>query len=692
MGTVQREPSEVTARASSIEQQVAGIMVNWLPLRAHGLSPLQPIGSTGAATRAMMRQGYNVAPTSVLAGSAVHHVLARAGSVSEARRALEALNVSRMVSCGTLLAQTGPDVTLWPSPVVPRGWTWAAAALAQNPVLVHGQEEVLGAVRRAWLSLLDTEVVSAAQRAGISEHQYLAGVSMALLAQAAEPHPGLTGQTWSPDVARDNPLCTVQCSLGADEAVWQWQCTPDGRIVERPDPLPADETPVIQSARLASLLGERLGCACALDWQWNGQELVFLRARPVPLPAGARVFSHRVLQRLNPRPLSPMASSVAASLLHDVCADMGALLLGGAAPTTPVDVVRQAGGLLYIDVTFVQRMLRRAGLPPQLLEISLGGMTEGQMPHTSRSLVAPSRRARAGLATRLAVPRLDQWVSANRADLGSLETLHVEDLGPEATTATLMHVLGLLRTLSVDLLLLSVASTLRAADLQRELARRGAETRLQEALHAAADAAGLDPWTHLDRIAARIDGDAAHAAARALARGDAEEALQTLAGDVTTARELDGFRTTFWYFRTGIIDIGSPTLAERADLLPVALLRAWETGARERVQAASDPMAWLDSLPGGRSSALRRRYQALMRTTAVTEKAWFYLGKLLSLVRLLLLRRGDQLAQEGRLDHRGDILLLELADLQGTSDLRSIASERAATSSRPAQPEVIVEV
>jgi len=80
-----------------------------------------------------------------------------------------------------------------------------------------------------------------------------------------------------------------------------------------------------------------------------------------------------------------------------------------------------------------------------------------------------------------------------------------------------------------------------------------------------------------------------------------------------------------------------------------------------------------------------------MRTTAVTEKAWFYLGKLLSLVRLLLLHRGDQLAQEGRLDHRGDILLLELADLQGASDLRSIASERAATSSRPAQPEVIVE-
>ena len=52
---------------------------------------------------------------------------------------------------------------------------------------------------------------------------------------------------------------------------------------------------------------------------------------------------------------------------------LGALLLGGAAPTTPVDVVRQAGGLLYIDVTFVQGMLRRAGLPPQLLEVSLEG-------------------------------------------------------------------------------------------------------------------------------------------------------------------------------------------------------------------------------------------------------------------------------------------------------------------------------
>ena len=666
-------------------------MVNWLPLRARDLSLLHPIGSAGTATQVMIRQGYNVAPTFVLAGSALHHVLARAGSVSEARRALEGLDVDRMVAYSVLLAQIGPDVILWPSPVVPRRWTWASATLPQEPVLVHGQEDLQSAVRRSWLSLLDAELVAAAQKAGISELQYLAGISMALLAQAAELHPGMTGRTWSPDVARDNPLCVVQCSLGAEERVWQWRCTPDGRIVERPDPLPADEAPVIQSARLASLLGERLGCACAVDWRWDGQELVFLCARPVPLPAGARVFSHRVLARLNPRPLSPMASSVATSLLHDVCADMGALLLGKSAPPTPDDVVRQPGGLLYIDVTFVQGLLRRAGLAPQLLEASLDGMAQAQMPHTTRSTVPSVGRARAGLATRLAVQRLDNWVSANRADLGSLETLRVEDLGPEATTAMLVHVLRLLRTLSMDLLLLSVASTMRAEGLRRQLAHKGAESHLQEALHAAADAAGLDPWTHLDRIAARIDDDTAHAAARALSRGDAEEALRALTSDVTTARELDAFRTTFWYFRTGIIDVGSPTLAERADLLPVALLRAWETGARERFHAASDPMTWLDALPGGRSAALRRRYQALMRTTAVTEKAWFYLGKLLSLVRLLLLHRGDQLVQEGRLNRRDDILLLELPDLESAGDLRSIASERAAQSSQPAQPEVTLE-
>ena len=666
-------------------------MTRWLPLRRRRLSGTHRLGTTGTLTLAMIAEGLNVAPTYVLPGTAVHRVLARAGSVAEARRALECLNVEQMVPCGALLAETGPDATLWASPVVPRGWTWVPAILPQDRVLAHGQEEVQRAIRQAWLSLLGADVVSAAQSAGVSEHQYLAGVSMALLAQVTELHPGLSGRTWSPDVARDNPLCIVQCSLGVDAPVWQWRCTQDGRVLERPDPLPTDEAPVIQSVRLTSLLARHVGHACALDWQWNGEELVFLCARPVPLPPEARVFSHRVLQRLNPRPLSPMAGSVAASLLHDLCADAGTLLLGGTAPATPADVVRRTGGLLYVDVTFVQGLLGRAGLPPQLLEVSLSGMTNDQTPSTAPPFAAPVRRVRASLATRLAVPRLDQWVSTNRTDLASLETLHVEDLGPEATTATLAHVLRLLRTLSIDLLLLSVASTLHAAALRRALARRGAEAHLEDALHAATDAAGLDPWTHLDRIAARIDSDTARAATRALARGDAEEALQTLAGDVTTARELDGFRTTFWYFRTGMIDIGSPTLAERADLFPVALLRAWETGAGERAQAASDPMAWLDSLPGGRSAALRRRYLALMRTTAVTEKAWFYLGKLLSLVRLLLLRRGDQLVQEGRLDRRDDVLLLELADLESTGDLRLIASERAAASSQPTQPEVIVE-
>ncbi|MFA4932508.1 MAG: hypothetical protein WC625_06360 [Caldisericia bacterium] len=652
---------------------------------------------TGRATLAMTAANFNVIETFVLPGTAYRHALAGARTLADARRALEKYDFTADTPAfARLVESVGPDIMERCSPVVPRSWVWFDPAAFATAQVFHGLTGLQDGIRESWMRLLDTQTIRRARDAGMTEATYLSTASMAVLAQRAELHPGLSGRSWSPNASLGEPNAIVQCTLGTGDgeaAAWEWTVRTTGEVIRRPMPSPADEHPVIQSARLAALLGDRMAMPCTLDWIWDGQELTFLSALPAPAHATARTFSRRALARLIPRPLGPMAAGIVVELLHDLSKDAGALLLGDRMPPIPPDVARVFQGSVYIDSTFARNLLDRTGLPRDALDDLPLQQTSARVRLSAASLIRLPRVSRAAVAVRLAVPRLQQWISDNSTHLAELDSVQVEALTGDDTLANLQLLLTFMRPLVLDLLLLLVSSSLRADDLKRALTHRGIEDHLDEALEAASDTAGLDPWTHLDRIAARVSDDTALLAAEAIAKGDAEQALRILCTDVTALRDLEAFMRAFAFFRTSIVDVGSPTLQERSDLLPVALLRARKTGAAARVEAARDPLAWLDSLPGGNSILLRKKYQAMIRTSAVTEKAWFYVAKSLSRARMLLLHAGDLLAEQGRLDRRDDVLLLERDELKQDGDLRVIVAERAAivqSNMASTAPEVIV--
>jgi hypothetical protein len=644
----------------------------------------------------MIAASFNVVETFVLPGTAYRHALSGARTLADARRALEKYDFSADApSFARLVESVGLDIMERCSPVVPRSWSWFDPGAFDTADLCHGLTELQDGIRESWLRLLDIQTIQRARDAGVTEAEYVSSASMAVLAQRAELHPGLSGRSSSPNASLGESNAIVQCTLGTGDdeaAAWEWTVSTTGEVLRRPTPSPADERPVSQSARLAALLGDRMAMPCTLDWIWDGQELTFLSALPAPAHVGARAFSRRALARLTPRPLGPMAADIVVELLHDLSKDAGALLLGNRMPPIPPDVARVFNGTVYIDSTFARNLLDRAGLPRDALDDLLQRPT-ARVRLSARSLIRLPHVSRAAVAVRLAVPRLERWISDNSTHLAELDSVQVETLTGDDTLANLQQLLTFMRPLVLDLLLLLVSSLFRADDLKHALAHRGIQDRLDEALEAASDTAGLDPWTHLDRIAATVSDDTARLAAEAIAKGDSEQALRTLCTDVTVERDLEAFMRAFSFFRTSIVDVGSPTLQERSDLLPVALLRARETGAATRVEAARDPLAWLDSLPGGSDVLLRKRYQAMMRTSAVTEKAWFYVAKSLSRARMLLLHTGDLLVKRGRLDRRDDVLLLEREELAKDVDLRAIVAERAAivqSNMTSTAPEVIV--
>jgi hypothetical protein len=630
----------------------------------------------------MMAANFNVMETFVLSGTAYRRAVAKARTLADARRALENYDFTADTPAfARLVESVGPDIMARCSPVVPGSWVWFDPEAYATPHVFSGLTGLQDGIRELWLSLLDSQTVQRARDSGMTEATYLSTASMAVLAQRAELHPGLSGRSWSPNVSLDEPNAIVQCTLGTGDgeaASWEWTVRTTGEVIGRPTPSPADERPVVQSARLAALLGDRMAMPCTIDWIWDGQELTFLSALPAPAHGTARTFSRRALAGLMPRPLGPMSADIVVELLHGLSEDAGALLLGGHMPPIPPDVARVFDGSVYIDSSFARNLLDRTGLPRKVLEDLPLQQTTARKRRSAASLFRLPRLSQAAMAVRLAVPRLEQWIGDNRTHLAELDGVRVETLAGGDTLFNLQQLLTFMRPLVLDLLLLLVSSSLRADDLKRALARRGIQDHLDEALEAASDTAGLDPWTHLDRIAAGVSDDIALLAAEAVAKGDAEQALRYLCSDLTIERDLEAFMRAFAFFRTSIVDVGSPTLQERSDLLPVALLRARKTGAAARVEAARDPLAWLDSLPGGGSILLRKRYHAMIRTSAVTEKAWFYVSKSLSRARMLLLRAGDLLVEQGRLDRRDDVLLLKRDELTQDRDLRAIVAERAA--------------
>jgi hypothetical protein len=671
--------------------------MTWIRLQKRRLLPLRDVGMAGGATLAMIAASFNVVETFVLPGTAYRHALSGARTLADARRALEKYDFSADApSFARLLESVGPNIMDRCSPVVPRSWVWFDPGPFDTAEIFHGLTELQDGIRESWLRLLDIQTIQRARDAGVTEAEYLSTASMAVLAQRAELHPGLSGRSSSPNASLRESNAIVQCTLGAGDgeaATWEWTVSTTGEVLHRPTPSPADERPVAQSARLAALLGDRMAMPCTLNWIWDGQELTFLSALPAPAHVGARAFSRRALARLTPCPLGPMAADIVVELLHDLSKDAGALLLGHRMPPIPPDVARVFDGSVYIDSTFARNLLDRAGLPRDTLDDLLLQGTTARVRLSAKSLIRLPRAARAVVAVRLAVPRLQRWISDNSTHLSELDSVQVKTLTGDETLANLQQLLAFMRPLVLDLLLLLVSSSFRADDLKHALAHRGIQDRLDEALEAASDTAGLDPWTHLDRIAARVSDDTARLAAEAIAKGDSEQALRILCMDVTVERDLEAFMRAFSFFRTSIVDVGSPTLQERSDLLPVALLRARETGAATRVEAARDPLAWLDSLPAGNDVLLRKRYEAMMRTSAVTEKAWFYVAKSLSRARMLLLHAGDLLAERGRLDRRDDVLLLEREELAQDRDLRAIAAERVLivqSNMSSTAPEVIV--
>lgn len=634
------------------------------------------------AVTAMAHMGLNVPATALLPTSFYRRLIRGTTTISDARHTLEHFDFAANGGSLTHLADlVPPDMQVWASPVLSESLQEMLPLIPGDATPVRTSEELSGAIRASWLSLLSEAMLQALRDHHIPEQQFLSSAAMAVIVQHTDGHSGLMGRTWSASPEAGEPAVRVQCSLDtakAEKPVWNWLISKSGTILDHPSPVPADEALILQTAQLATSLALRTG-PCVLDWTWDGQELCLQSAVPVFVPKETTVYSRRLASRLAGQPLTPLAGDLLVDLVQHLYQDLATLFIPRETPVISDSAARLMHGRLYMNKTLTGNLLEQLGLPRETISDLLDPQTG---PFQQRISVQTFFRhpgtTRALGIIQSAGLRFDTWVSRNSPRLACLDDTAFAAWTGEQTMGRLEHLQTLLHPLLLNMTLLLILSSLRTRALQQALERCNISDRLDDALRITSDTAGLNPWSHLDELAATITDETASRAATFVSNGEPGQAIRELCTDTTFNRELEAFLHTFWFFRTTVADIGSPTLLERKDILPTLLLRVRETGAAQRVASAADPEAWPSTLSVPESRLLRRAYDNQLRTSVVIEKSWYYFAKALSGIRLLVLHRGDLLVQAGCLNMPEDVFFLHWDELGSATDLRTAAAERTA--------------
>lgn len=653
--------------------------MRWVLLQTHGpVLSERSVGAQGRATSIMAHKGWNLPPTAVLPVDLYHRIVHGAPSAAAARALLEQVDLAaEQPSLTRILSRLAPDLRAWPSVTLPPVLS-SELILPEEERIVHTVDELAGVIRAIWLSLLEDTVLQAAQTCGVSEQQFLDSASVGILLQHCERHSGLTGQTWSASPRTGEPFVRIACKLdtaAAEKTSWAWRLDEAGALLERPSPVPADEIPILQTAQLTQALVPDVG-PCRIDWSWDGQELLVQRACPLPVSRRLTVFSRQVTCRIAPNQLMPLPGSLLVDLAQQAYERLSSLFLPRERPAGMAACMIQSS--FYLNQTLIRSLADRLGLPLTTVQKLLGPAT-GPLPAVApRTTLRHPQLLRAHAAVRLAIPQFEQWVSHNSPRFRYLDDTEFSAWTSQQTLGRLSHLRVLLASLIPDMILLQLLSSQRNRKLRTALEACGAADRLDAILQGTSDTAGLNPWTHLDDMAVMITEESARTAAELLTNAKPGDAMDALCRDVTLERTFDAFFHAFWFFRTAVADISTPTLLERKDLLPALLLRARETGAAQRTAERKEPENCLAGLPQPATRALRRAYADHIQAAAATEKGWYYFARILSSMRLLLLHQADLLVQAGHLAQREDVFFLAWEELSSSVDLQQAVLQRSA--------------
>lgn len=525
-------------------------------------------------------------------------------------------------------------------------------------------------------------VVRSASAAGRYANQDDAGpVRMGVLVQQMVPAV-VSGVAFTVDPATGLHDVVVEGVAGRGDTLVQDGVTPQRWVVRgsqtlmvEPDQPLLPQVVLVELAEQARRAARSLGQPLDLEWVYDGQQVVWVQARPITVRADVPVYSRRIARDVLPGEVLPLVLSVNSEVVNPAWLDVLQSLVGRV-DVDPRQMARTFGYRAYFDMTAFRDVFTSLGLPEDSLERLLG------LPG-----LEPGRRMRPGPAALRHVPRaarqVVRWVrmdgSRVRKQLLAAEYDGQRDKGVDPGTLDVGAVLerfehaidrarGVAR-LSIEVPLLHAAHEALLARLVGNL-DRGQHLRLAHD----DERATLDPSLATRKLAATLaplDSDTKSALS-----ADGIQALDQAGAAV--AEELEGLLATFGHLAERSNNLSVTTWAEDPSI-PLRLALALDADSASQppaldkaaaVAAAARPLRPLVGRLCDRTGELR-----LLR-----EQVSLTYGRTYMRLRPLARALGEHLWSEGYLTDPDEVFLLTLDEVRAAA--RGEVTDLAATAER----------
>ena len=509
------------------------------------------------------------------------------------------------------------------------------------------------------------EVAASARVDGVESYRQHQGdsrpIEMSVIVQEMID-PVASGVSFSKNPVTGLSEFLVEAMAGAGDRLVRGATSPSRWVVRWGDFVEAPASAVISQTVVRSIvattekMAKEYGGPIDLEWVYDGQELWWLQVRPITALGDVTIYSRRIAKEVLPGIIKPLVWSINVPMVNQAWIALFEEAVGDL-DLEPHDLARPFAYRAYFNMTAVGEIFAALGMPRESLELLLGLPEGSQQPRfkpsgttllkAPRMLALAARKTRYGAEIERVLPQLDaeyRHYAGKQLEILSDAAL-VDDI--EA-----LRQIGV-RAASVNIVTPLLAS-LYTAILSRRLSKVGVDLATVDLTDGIDELTPLDPSSHLDRLAERIQ-DLDEAEREAIERDGYAAASQDVRDDV------DEFLSRFGHFGDSGNDFSVPPWREMPDTV-LRMAAARPVGAR-----TDERLSWSDiyqDAPGRHRPVLRvLRRQAvtyIRHRDAVSSLYTFGYG----VFRDYFLEIGRRLADRGAVAEPDDVMYLTFDEVR----------------------------
>jgi len=555
-------------RASSFGQGAAHPLAAYvLPLGSRRTRSATAVGGKAAGLSWVQRLGHPVPRAFVITPRALQDHLRAHGALPAAKagEAEQALHLIRETiahariprrmrrAIAKACRRLGGTVAVRSSALVEDTAEASCAGQLRTLLNVDGEEAVVQAVKACWQSLYTDPLLEyLSERCGMDRERLPAELRMGVIVQRMVDAEA-SGVAFTADPMTGERHLVVETARGLGDPVVGGRVVPDRYVLDSNgkaiEATIAGDEPVLDGVALSALaeplrdIGQKADQPQDVEWAWDGSRVWALQSRPITTLIGKKTYSSKLVSEMSPGLIKPLVWSVnTEAKLTNVIGRLFTEMLG----PNDIDFTRLCKLLysrLYLDAGMFGGLLRRVGLPGNVVEMMLYGEKGAARPRmrpSPRMLAAMYRMGR--VVSRHGRYRFQTEEFLRRHDR-DLEPFRQADW-PSADPTTLMEASERLMRLHGEsqwcTFICAMNMVARSALMHRLLTRWQVEVNAGELVRGLAGMKGLEPSARLQELAelARgLDQDTLEP----LTMADDQTIRDTLSADLTGRQLLDGF-------------------------------------------------------------------------------------------------------------------------------------------------------